>query len=161
MYLKPEPSFPTSHSAAGWLVQGRGLPSCPAGGHLDARVHDGGPGCLASWRMASQVLEPRGPLLPATEGAHEALSWARTLSGLAPAQNQVPLPRWHEGSGHRVRAGRAMSALRLHALAREGRGVQGLNNYVSLEEGFCSEREAEQTCRFWSSRRKTESQQLG
>ena len=94
-------------------------------------------------------------------GAREALSWARTLSGLAPAQNQVPLPRWHEGSGDRVEAGRAMSALRLHALAREGKGVQGLNNYVSLEEGFCSEREAEQMCRFWSSRRKTESRRLG
>ena len=121
--------------------------------------------CMTGARLPGAWLHrswnPEGLCSPPLRGAHEALSWARTLSALAPAQNQVPLPHWHEGSGDRVKAGRAMSALHLQALAREGKGVQGLNTYVSLEEGFCSEREAEQTCRFWSSRRKTESRRLG
>ena len=100
-------------------------------------------GGQAAWRPGAWLhrsWNPEGLCSLPLAGAHEALGWARTLSGLAPAQNQVPLPCWHEGSRHRVKAGRAMSAPRLHALAREGKGVQGLNNYVLLEEGFCSER---------------------
>lgn len=112
---------------------------------------------LAAGRMASGrhvlVLEPTG-LCPVPLG----VSWCSELaldSVRTGTSSEPTLPRSDvRVEGHGVVVGRPVSAPCLHALVRKGKGDNSLN-YVLLRKGFCSQRQAGQTCEFCASRGKT------